>query len=290
MPDNFTMSIVRSICHGAVLLLVVNMCFPAAASGPVEPLRPPSQIAALSFAYHAMTTHSCGQGIDPRSCAAHKQRLAIIRTDYRVLQNGMASVWLELLTQPQTTSLIPAPVIHSTVELELLSAPEGHLLTTAKRTTLSSETWEPETDMQAALTETRLRGLVYRWLILFEQPDIDKAALLAHIRPSTTLNSATGPRLTGHKQISNWMTVQQQRLKKLQQQVEVIDIALLAAQRYRLDFAVNWQARGANGELRIGRKEYRWEVELDSDGIMQITHIKERDALPMPNTGTRIFC
>ena len=295
MSANFTMSIVRSICHGAVpllgavLLLVANMRFPAAAPGPAEPLRPPSQIAALSFAYHAMTTHTYGQGIDPRSCAAHEQDLAIIRTDYRVLPNGMASVWMELLAQPQATSHVPAPIIRTTIELELLSAPDGHLLTSAKRT-LSSETWESETDMQAALAETRLRELVYRWLILFEQPDIDKAALLAHIRPTTTLKPATGPRLTGHEQISNWITAQQQRNKKLQQQVETINIALLAAQRYRLDFAVNWQGRGTDGALRIGRKEYHWEVELGTNGVMHITHIQQRDALPLPNTGTRIFC
>ncbi|NOQ69172.1 MAG: hypothetical protein GQ573_03570 [Gammaproteobacteria bacterium] len=289
MSDNFTMRIVRSICYGAVLLLIINMRFPAAASGSAKPLKPPSQIAALCFAYRAMSTHTCGQGIDPRSCTTHEQDLAIIRTDYRVLPNGMASVWMELLAQPQATSHIPAPIIRTTIELELLSTPEGRLLTTAKRT-LSSETWEPEMDMQAALAETRLRGLVYRWLILFEQPDIDKAALLAHIRPSTTLNPATGPSLTGREQISNWITAQQQRNKKLQQQVETINIALLAAQRYRLDFAVNWQARRTNGALHIGRKEYHWEVELGTDGVMHITHIQQRDALPLPNTGTRIFC
>lgn len=278
------------------LLLAIIISFLTIATSAAEQLTPPSQITALNFAYHTMTTHTCEYdkniqnpvdvGPTPATC---EQLLAIIRTDYRILKNGMASVWMELLTQPQTTSHIQAPITHTTLELELLSTTDGNLLITTTHN-LTSKTWEAEINLNEALTETRLRGLVYNWLALFEQPDSDETLLLTHTRPSTTLDPATGPRLTGYKQIRNWFTSQRQRQKNVRQHVETIDITPLLPQHYRLDFAVDWQARGTNGALHIGRKEYRWEVELNTDGMMFITHIQERDTLPLPNMGTRIFC
>lgn len=288
------MRLLRSAGHnGAGLLLVVSTFFLAAAPSLAKTLPPPSQITALSFAYHTMTAHTCGPDIT-RSCAeptlaSCKQHSAIIRTDYRVLPNGMASVWMELLTQPQATSNTAVPIMLTTIELDILSNPEGELVTSATRT-LSSETWEHGTDLEEVLAESCLKGMVYRWLMLFEQPDADETSLFVHIQSTTTLDPATGPHLTGYEHIRNWFSVQRQRQKGLHQQIKNIEIALLSPQHYRLDFAVNWQGRGTDDMLHIGRKEYHWEVELGTDGVMHIIHIKEQDALPLPNMGTRIFC
>ncbi len=252
-----------------------------------QPANRVSQISAMNCMYQAIKSQEsdCLSSIMFQG----KQPIAITRYDFRYESSGSSSLWLEILAKGSSDSSQPNNLYLNTFELQVGSA-NTKIIT---RNLIEPKSIQLPSDfsINEAITESQLNSSVFEWLNLREAPAAQLSDDFVFSSLSgTTVTTAKGVDLKAPAEISSWIHSQRVESGWVEQAVENIRIRGGSRKQFEVSFAVSWRSVDKVKPNRIGRKSYRWEVQVDGEGDLHITRIEIKNSLPLPNMGTRIFC